>query len=69
MTDVRVAPVRISRLLLLFFVAGAALVSIATKGNVSHFAGGFAVGVGVVLLLSRLGLEPKDSAPPAHGEP
>jgi hypothetical protein len=69
MTEIRVPPVRVSRLLLLFFVAAGALVSVATKGNISLFAGGFATGVGAVLVLARLGLEPKVSAPPAHGEP
>ncbi|HKD11014.1 MAG TPA: hypothetical protein VKE50_03020 [Thermoanaerobaculia bacterium] len=69
MSELRVPPVRVSRLLLLFFVAGGALISIATKGSVSHFAGGFAAGVGVVLVLARLGLEPGETSPPARGEP
>jgi len=65
-----IAPAYVSRVLLLILVAAGALVSIATAGVVSHFAGGFAVGAGAVLVLSRLGLSgarsdsaPKEGAP------
>ena len=69
MTELRVPPVKVSRLLLLFLVAAAALVSIATRGGISQFAGGFAVGVGAVLVLARLGLEPGEPQATPHGEP
>ena len=60
-----IAPAYVSRVLLLILVAAGALVSIATAGVVSHFAGGFAVGAGAVLVLSRLGASGarSDSAP------
>ncbi len=68
MSDPRVPAARVSRVLLLFLVAAAALVSIATPGRVSQFAGGYAVGVGTVLVLSRLGMEPGESTPPGEGD-
>ncbi|HJW15183.1 MAG TPA: hypothetical protein VJ776_10825 [Thermoanaerobaculia bacterium] len=49
-----VAPVEISRLLLLGFVAAGALASITTSGQLSAFAGGFAVGAGAAFVVSRL---------------
>lgn len=49
-----VAPVEISRLLLLGFVAAGAIVSITTSGQLSAFAGGFAVGAGAAFVISRL---------------
>ena len=49
-----VAPVAISRLLLLAFVAAGALVSVTTSGQISSFAGGFAVGAGAAFVISRL---------------
>jgi hypothetical protein len=50
----------------LLCVAAGALVSIATKGNVSGFAGGFAVGAGVALLFSRMKTGREAGAPPAE---
>lgn len=47
-------PVEISRWLLLLLVAAGALISIATAGRVSHFAGGFAAGAGSAFVISRL---------------
>ena len=68
--DSAIAPAYVSRVLLLGLVAAGAVVSIATAGVVSHFAGGFAVGAGAVLVLSRVGLSgarsdsaPKEGAP------
>jgi len=58
-----VAPVEISRLLLLGFVAAGAIVSITTSGQLSAFAGGFAVGAGVAFVFSRL------KRPAAEGQP
>ena len=40
--------------------------SIATKGNVSGFAGGFAVGAGVALLFSRMKTGREAGARPAE---
>jgi hypothetical protein len=65
-----IAPAQVSRVLLLILVAAGALVSIATTGVVSHFAGGFAVGAGAVLVLSRIGLAGNESpSPPKEGTP
>ncbi len=61
-----VPPAEVSRALLLLCVAAGALVSIATKGNVSGFAGGFAVGAGVALLFSRMKTGRAAGAPPAE---
>lgn len=61
-----VPPAEVSRALLLFCVAAGALVSIATRGNVSGFAGGFAVGAGVALLFSRMKTGREAGAPPAE---
>jgi hypothetical protein len=60
-----IAPAQVSRTLLLALVAGGALLSIATAGVVSHFAGGFAVGAGAALIASRvaLGREETGSCP------
>ena len=63
-----VPPAEVSRALLLFCVAAGALVSIATKGNVSGFAGGFAVGAGVALLFSRMKTGREAGAPPPAEE-
>ena len=60
-----IPPAEVSRALLLFCVAAGALVSIATKGNVSGFAGGFATGAGVALVFSRLKAGREAGAPPA----
>jgi hypothetical protein len=60
-----VAPVEIPRLLLLGFVAAGAIVSIATSGQLSHFAGGFAVGAGAAFVFSRL---KRPEEPAATGE-
>ena len=61
-----VPPAEVSRVLLLFCVAAGALVSIATKGIVSGFAGGFAVGAGIALLFSRLKTQREAGRPPAE---
>jgi hypothetical protein len=62
----QIPPVEVSRALLLVCVAAGALVTIATQGKVSGFAGGFAVGAGVPLLFSRLKSAPEAKAPPAE---
>ena len=49
-----VPPVEVSRLLLLGFVAAGAIVSVASSGQLSAFAGGFAVGSGTAFVFSRL---------------
>ena len=49
-----IAPVEVSRGLLLLLVAAGALVSITTAGTLSNFAGGFAVGAGAAFVVSRL---------------
>jgi hypothetical protein len=59
----QVPPVEVSRLLLLGFVAAGAIVSVASSGQLSAFAGGFAVGAGTAFVLSRL------KRPEAAGEP
>ena len=64
-----IPPARVSRLALLVLVAAGALVSIATEGVVSHFAGGFAVGAGAALVLSRLGLVRGETDSDARGNP
>ena len=56
-------PVEISRMLLLVFVAAGALVSIATSGQLSAFAGGFAAGAGAAFVIARL------KRPEEAGEP
>jgi len=61
-----VPPAEVSRALLLLCVATGALVSIATKGNVSGFAGGVAVGAGVALLSSRRRTGREAGSPPAE---
>jgi hypothetical protein len=61
-----VPPAEVSRALLLLCVAAGALVSIATRGNVSGFAGGFAVGAGVALLFSRMKTGREAGTPPAE---
>ena len=58
-----VPPVEVSRLLLLGFVAAGAIVSVASSGQLSAFAGGFAVGAGTAFVLSRL------KRPAEAGEP
>ena len=58
-----VPPVEVSRLLLLGFVAAGAIVSVATSGTLSAFAGGFAAGSGTAFVFSRL------KRPAAAGEP
>ena len=60
-----VPPIEVSRLVLLALVAGGAVVAIATAGDLSHFAGGFAAGAGSALILSRARRE----ADPAEGGP
>jgi hypothetical protein len=49
-----VPPVGVSRLLLAALVAGGAVVSVATEGRLSNFAGGFAAGAGTVFVVSFL---------------
>jgi hypothetical protein len=58
-----VPPVEVSRLLLLGFVAAGAIVSVTTSGQVSAFAGGFAVGSGTAFVVSRL-KRPADAGEP-----
>jgi hypothetical protein len=60
-------PAEVSRTLLLICVAAGALVSIATKGSVSEFAGGFAVGAGTALVFSRW-KSPREIERPPAGE-
>ncbi len=47
-------PLEVSRSLLLALVGAGAVVSVASTGRLSNFAGGFAVGAGSALLLSWL---------------
>ena len=47
-------PVEVSRMVLLVFVAAGAIVSIATSGTLSAFAGGFAAGAGAAFVIARL---------------
>jgi hypothetical protein len=61
-------PVEVSRTLLLLLVAAGALVSIATTGQVSHFAAGFAAGTGVAFVASRLRRPPEDAGAGEAGE-
>jgi hypothetical protein len=49
-----VPPVEVSRPLLLLFVAVGAVVSIASEGRLSNFAGGFAAGAGSAFVVSFL---------------
>ncbi|MGH9368517.1 MAG: hypothetical protein ACRD3M_12670 [Thermoanaerobaculia bacterium] len=49
-----VPPVEVSRLLLAGLVAAGALVSVASEGRLSSFAGGFAAGAGSAFVLSFL---------------
>jgi hypothetical protein len=49
-----VPPVEVSRLLLLVLVAAGAVVSIASSGTLSAFAGGFAAGAGAAFVFARL---------------
>jgi hypothetical protein len=60
-----VPPIEVSRLVLLALVAGGAIVAIATAGDLSRFAGGFAAGAGSALVLSRARRDPD----PAEGGP
>jgi hypothetical protein len=53
-------PVEVSRTVLLLLVAVGALISIATRGKVSHFSAGFAVGAGAAFVLARLKRPPVD---------
>jgi hypothetical protein len=64
-----IPPARVSRVALLVLVAVGALVSIATEGVVSHFSGGFAVGAGAALVLSRLGLVRDEAEPDPRENP
>lgn len=47
-----VPPVEVSRVLLLLLVAAGALVSVASQGQLSSFAGGFAAGAGSAFVFS-----------------
>ncbi|HTO87852.1 MAG TPA: hypothetical protein VMR54_10040 [Thermoanaerobaculia bacterium] len=58
-----VPPVEVSRLLLAGLVGAGALVSVCSGGQLSHFAGGFAVGAGSVFVVSFL----KARRPPVGG--
>ncbi|MDQ2870215.1 MAG: hypothetical protein M3S32_05695 [Acidobacteriota bacterium] len=67
-----VAPIEVSRLTVLALVAGGVVVALATGGDLSHFAGGFAAGAGAILVLARVrrgpdtareGPSPGESAP------
>lgn len=48
-----VPPIEVSRLTILALVAGGVVVAVATAGDLSRFAGGFAAGAGAILVLSR----------------
>ncbi len=63
-----VPPVEVSRLLLLGFVAAGAIVSVATSGRISAFAGGFAVGSGTAFVVSRLKRPAEAGAPGPDGD-
>ncbi|HKA38109.1 MAG TPA: hypothetical protein VKH43_14890 [Thermoanaerobaculia bacterium] len=63
-----VAPVEISRMLLLAFVAAGAVVSVTTSGQISTFAGGFAVGAGAAFVISRMRRPPDSAGEDGGGE-
>jgi hypothetical protein len=63
-----VAPVEISRMLLLAFVAAGAVVSITTSGQISAFGGGFAVGAGAAFVVSRMRRPPAEGGEDDSGE-
>ena len=63
-----IPPVPVSRLLLLGLVAAGAIVSIATTGTVSAFAGGFAAGAGAAFVIARLKRQDEAPEPGPDGE-
>ncbi|HEV8116870.1 MAG TPA: hypothetical protein VGQ32_00005 [Thermoanaerobaculia bacterium] len=63
-----VAPVEVSRMLLLAFVAAGAVVSVTTSGQVSTFAGGFAAGAGAAFVVSKLRRPPESPESDEGGE-
>ncbi len=62
-----VPPIEVSRLTILALVAGGVVVAVATAGDLSHFAGGFAAGAGAILMLSRARRGPDTGKPPEAG--
>ena len=61
-------PVEVSRMLLLVFVAAGAIVSIATSGTLSAFAGGFAAGAGAAFVIARFKRPEEAQEPGPDGE-
>ncbi len=67
-----VAPIEVSRLTVLALVAGGVVVALATGGDLSHFAGGFAAGAGAILMLARVRRGPdtaREGPPPDESAP
>jgi hypothetical protein len=66
-----VPPLETSRLLLLALVAAGAILAIAASGRLADFGGGFAVGAGAVLILSKAARRPSEESLPGEekGEP
>jgi hypothetical protein len=63
-----VPPAEVSRMLLLALVAGGAVVSIASSGTLSAFAGGFAAGAGAAFVFARLKRPEPVEEPGGNGE-
>jgi hypothetical protein len=61
-----IPPVETSRLVLLGLVAAGVIVMITSSGRLADFAGGFAVGAGAVLVISRA-RRPPDGPPEGDG--
>lgn len=61
-------PVEVSRMVLLVVVAAGAIVSIATSGTLSAFAGGFAAGAGAAFVIARLKRPGEAPEPKPDGE-
>ncbi len=49
-----IPPVEVSRMALVVLVAAGVVTAVASAGDLSHFAAGFAAGAGSALVLSRL---------------
>jgi hypothetical protein len=62
-----IPPVETSRLVLFGLVAAGVIVMITSSGRLADFAGGFAVGAGAVLVISRA-RRPAEGPPEAGGE-
>jgi hypothetical protein len=63
-----VPPVEVSRLLLAALVAVGAVVSVASEGKLSNFAGGFAAGAGSAFVASFLKRRAAEGESPGPGD-